>query len=216
MDKQRREGRSESTLSKTEWLLDFARPILGPMSVKAIRPVDVLAVLRTVERRGRYESARRLRSTIGAVCRYAVATARADTDPTMALAGALTTPTVKSRSAITDPKQFGALLRAIDAFEGQPPTKAALQLMALLFPRPGELRAAAWPEFDLDNAVWIIPVERMKMRRPHRIPLSRQAIQVLRELHEITGAGPIAFPSVRTADRPISEGTMNAALRRLG
>jgi integrase len=216
MDKQRREGRSESTLSKTEWLLDFARPILGPMSVKAIRPVDVLAVLRTVERRGRYESARRLRSTIGAVCRYAVATARADADPTVALAGALTTPTVKSRSAITDPKQFGALLRAIDAFEGQPPTKAALQLMALLFPRPGELRAAVWAEFDLDNAVWIIPAERMKMRRPHRIPLSRQAIKILRDLHEITGTGPIAFPSVRTADRPISEGTMNAALRRLG
>ena len=216
LDKQRREGRSESTLSKTEWLLDFARPILGPMSVKAIRPVDVLAVLRTVERRGRYESARRLRSTIGAVCRYAVATARADADPTVALAGALTTPKVKSRSAITDPKQFGALLRAIDAFEGQPPTKAALQLMALLFQRPGELRAAAWTEFDIDNAVWVIPAERMKMRRPHRTPLSPQAIQVLRDLRDITGTGPLAFPSVRTADRPISEGTMNAALRRLG
>ena len=216
VDKLRREGRAENTLIKTEWLLAFALPVLGPMSVKAIRPVDVLAVLRTVERRGRYESARRLRSTIGAVCRYAVATARADADPTVALAGALTTPKVKSRSAITDPKQFGALLRAIDAFDGQPPTKAALQLMALLFPRPGELRAAAWTEFDLDTAVWTIPAERMKMRRPHRIPLSHQAIQVLRDLHEITGTGPLAFPSVRTADRPISEGTMNAALRRLG
>lgn len=216
VEKLRREGRAENTLIKTEWLLAFALPVLGPMSVKAIRPVDVLAVLRTVERRGRYESARRLRSTIGAVCRYAVATARADADPTVALAGALTTPKVKSRSAITDPKQFGALLRAIDTFDGQPPTKAALQLMALLFPRPGELRAAAWTEFDLDNAVWIIPAERMKMRRPHRIPLSRQAIQILRDLHEITGTGPIAFPSVRTAERPISEGTMNAALRRLG
>lgn len=110
LDKLRREGRSEATMTKTEWLLDFARPVLGPISVKAIRPIDVLAVLRTVERRGRYESARRLRSTIGAVCRYAVATARADVDPTVALAGALTTPTVKSRSAITDPKQFGGLL----------------------------------------------------------------------------------------------------------
>jgi integrase len=216
VDKLRREGRAENTLIKTEWLLAFALPVLGPMSVKAIRPAEVLAVLRTVERRGRYESARRLRSTIGAVCRYAVATARAEADPTVALAGALTTPKVKSRSAITDPKQFGALLRAIDTFDGQPPTKAALQLMALLFPRPGELRAAAWTEFDLDNAVWIIPAERMKMRRPHRIPLSRQAIQILRDLHEITGTGPIAFPSVRTAERPISEGTMNAALRRLG
>ena len=216
VDKLRREGRTEATLSKTEWLLDFARPALGPLSVKAIRPVDVLAVLRTVERRGRYESARRLRSTIGAVCRYAVATARADADPTVPLAGALTTPKVKSRSAITDPQQFGALLRAIDAFDGQPPTKAALQLMALLFPRPGELRAASWSEYDLDNAVWTIPTERMKMRRPHRIPLSRQAIQILRDLHEITGSGTLAFPCVRTADRPISEGTMNAALRRLG
>jgi len=216
VEKLKREGRAGKTIEKVEWLLTFALPVLGPMSVKNIRPVDVLAVLRMVEKRGRYESARRLRSTIGAVCRYAVATARADVDPTVPLAGALTTPQVKSRSAITDPKQFGALLRAIDAFDGQPTTKAALQLMALCFPRPGELRAANWTEFDLDNSLWTIPGERMKMRRPHRVPLSRQAVAVLRDLHEITGKGPLVVPCVRTAHRAMSEGTMNAALRRLG
>ena len=214
--KLRREGRAEATLTKVEWLLDFALPVLGPQSVSAIRPIEVLAVLRTVEKRGRYDTARRLRSTIGAVCRYAVATARAQVDPTAPLLGALTAPTVTPRAAVTDPKAFGGLLRAIDGYNGQKTTQAALKLMALLFPRPGELRAAQWPEFDFEEAVWTIPAERTKMRRAHRVPLASQAVGILRDLHKITGAGLLVVPGVRTVRQPMSENTLNAALRYLG
>lgn len=216
LEKLRREKRAKATLEKTEWLLDFAKPILGPKRVGDIRPVEVLAVLRAVERRGRYETARRLRSTIGAVCRYAIATARAETDPTSDLQGALTTPTVTPRAAITDAKAFGGLLRAIDGFDGQPMTRIALQLMALLFPRPGELRTAEWREFDFEEARWTIPAEKTKMRRAHRVPLSSQALSHLKALKEMTGDGALLFPSVRSADRPISDNTLNAALRRMG
>ena len=216
IEKLRREGRAETTLGKVKWLLDFALPTLGPIRVSEIRPLEVLSVLRAIERRGRYESARRLRSTIGAVCRYAVATARAEIDPTAALAGALTTPKVTPRPAITDPKAYGALLRAIDGFDGKPTTCAALKLMALLFPRPGELRMAEWSEFDLESAVWTIPATRTKMRRTHRIPLAPQSIAILRELQTVARKGPLAFSSVQTNKRPMSENTLNGALRRLG
>jgi precorrin 3B synthase CobZ len=175
-----------------------------------------LTVLRQVEARERYESARRLRSTIGTVFRYAIATARAQSDSTVALKGALISPKATPRAAITDPKAFGALLRAIDSFDGQPGTRIALKLMALLFPRPGELRATEWSEFDFDKAVWSIPATRMKMRRPHRVPLAAQAITILKQLHEIGEDGPLLFPGIRTAERPISDGTLNNALRRLG
>ncbi|HEY5236984.1 MAG TPA: integrase arm-type DNA-binding domain-containing protein [Rhizomicrobium sp.] len=214
--KLRREGRSAATLKKIEWVLEFANPVLGPLHVREIRPIEVLGVLRKVEARGRFETARRLRSTIGAVCRYAVATARADTDPTAPLQGALTTPTVKPRAAITDPKAFGALLRTIDGFTGQPTTRAALMLMALLFPRPGELRGAEWTEFNLEEAVWTIPAPRTKMRREHRVPLALQVIALLQQLHLITGRGTLVLPGVRTVRQPMSENTLNAALRRLG
>jgi len=216
LNKLRTEGRAETTLTKVEWLLEFAMPILGPLTVSAIRPIEVLAVLRQVERRGRYETARRLRSTIGAVCRYAIATARAQSDPTISLQGALITPKVKSRAAILDARAFGALLRAMDGFDGQPTTFAALKLMALLFPRPGELRCAGWSEFDFEAAVWMMPAARTKMRRSHKVPLSPQAIKVLRDLHSSTGSGEFLLPSVRGPRRPIAENTMNAALRRLG
>lgn len=216
LDKLRREGRAETTLNKVQWLLDFALTILGPMRVSEIRPIEVLAVLRSVERRGRYESARRLRSTIRAVFRYAVATARAEADPTAALAGALTAPKVKPRAAITDPRAFGAPLRAIDGFEGRPMTLAALKLMALLFSRPGELRMSEWSEFDLDAAIWTITAERAKMRRAHCIPLAPQAVNILRDLQTVARKGPLVFASVQGNKRPMSENTLNAALRRLG
>lgn len=216
IEKLRREGRAKVTIEKVEWVLGFAYPVLGPMSVRSIRPIDVLSVLRKVEGRGRYETARRLRSTIGAVCRYAAATARAETDPTVALKGAIAAPKVKSRAAITDAKALGGLLRSIDAFEGQQTTRTALQLMALLFPRPGELRGATWTEFDLDNAIWAIPAERAKMRRPHRIPLSRQALAILRDLKEVTGISEFVLHSTWTTRKPLSENTMNLALRRIG
>ncbi|MCR4266791.1 integrase arm-type DNA-binding domain-containing protein [Nitratireductor sp. ZSWI3] len=216
IDKLKKEGRADATISKVKWLLDFAYPTIGDKCIREIDAATILTALRGVEVRGRYESARRLRSTIGSVFRYAIATARADMDPTSALRDALIRPTVTPRAAITDPKALGALLRAIDTFDGQLVTRAALKLMALLFPRPGELRAAAWEEFDLKKAMWIIPGARTKMRRPHRVPLSRQAVTVLEELREISGAGTLLFPSVRSASRPISDNTLNAALRRMG
>ena len=214
--KKAREGRAPSTISKLTWLLGLAYPALGQKDVRNIRPIDVLPVLRAVELRGRIESARRLREVIGCVFRYAMATARAEVDPTVALRGALTEYKPKPRAAIVEPKAFGALLRTIDSFDGQPTTAAALKLMALLFPRPGEMRAAEWAEFDLAGAVWTIPAERTKMRRAHRAPLSKQALTILKALQPITGAGRLAFPSVRTTAKPLSESTLNAALRRLG
>lgn len=216
LDKLRREHRASATMTKVEWLLSFARPVLGARPIAEISAAEVLAVLRKVEARGRLETARRLRSTIGSIFRYAVATARAENDPTVALRGALVTPKVQPRAAVTAPAAFGALLRAIEGFEGQPATHAALQLMPLLFPRPGELRAAEWREFDLDGGVWTIPATRAKMRREHRKPLPRRAVAILRELFALTGDHALVFPSVRTWRRPISENTLNAALRRLG
>ncbi len=192
----------------------MARSVTSPF---ARSPAShILDALRTIERRGRHETARRTRSTIGSVFRYAVATTRADHDPTFALRGALTAPKVNHRSAIIDPIKFGALLRAIESCNGQPTTKAALQLMSILFPRPGELRMAEWSEFDLARAIWTIPAKRTKMRRPHRVPLPKSALGILNELHQLTGKGTLVFPCVRTLMRPISENTLNAALRRLG
>ncbi|RWD88858.1 integrase arm-type DNA-binding domain-containing protein [Mesorhizobium sp.] len=216
VEKLKKQGRADRTISKVKWLLDFAYPTIGDKCIREIDPATILTALRRVEVRGRYESARRLRSTIGTVFRYAIATARAEGDPTIALRGALISPKVTPRAAITDPKALGGLLRAVDAFDGQPTTRAALKLMAMLFPRPGELRAAEWEEFDFESAVWIIPEARMKMRRPHRVPLARQAVSVLTSLREISGGGSLLFPSVRSDSRPISDNTLNAALRRMG
>lgn len=145
-------------------------------------------------------------------------TARADNDPTQVLKGAIAAPKPKHRAAIIEPVAFGGLLRAIEDFAGQPTTKAALQLLALLACRPGELRHAAWTEFDLDDDVWSIPAKRMKMRRPHRIPLPEQALSILKALHPITGHGAagLVFPGLRSVSRPISENTLNGALRRIG
>lgn len=224
IEKKRREGRAHRTLEKLRWLYDLAKPHIGARPIAEITAPEILVALRGIESRGQLETAKRLRAVIGEAFRYGVATGRAIGDPTSALKGALTAPTVTHRAAITDPKQFGGLLRAIDGFSGQPTTRAALQLMALLFPRPGELRQAEWSEFDLDGGVWSIPAERMKMRKPHIVPLPPQAVAILRELHPITGRGKLVLPGYgvsggegrRIEQRPLSENTMNAALRRMG
>jgi integrase len=215
IEKKRREGKAENTLAKTEWLFSLAKPIFG-RPIKEIGAPDILAVLRTVESRGRRESAKRLRATIGQAFRYAVATGRADSDPTGALAGALASPIVRHRAAIVEPKSFGALLRSIATYQGSPETLVALELLALTFVRPGELRAAEWAEFDFEAAIWSIPAEKMKMRRPHLVPLASRAVAILRDLLPVTGKGRFLFPSVRTSTRCMSENTINAALRRLG
>lgn len=214
--KMEREGRAHVTIVKKRWLLDFAYPAFGNRPISEITARELLALLRQIEGRGLYETAKRLRSTCGMVFRFAIATGRADRDPSSDLRGALTTHKVIHRAAIVEPAGIGALLRSIDGFDGQPTTHAALRLAALTFVRPGELRHAEWREFDLDGAVWSIPAEKMKMRRPHRVPLSRQSLAILRQLKEVTGDGRLLFPSVLTVARPISENTLNAALRRLG
>ena len=186
----------------------------GPIG--QITAVELLAALRRFEERGRYESARRLRSTCGMVFKFAIATGRATRDISGDLRGALITPRVNHRAAIIEPSEIGALLRAIDGFDGHPQTKAALQIAPHVFVRPSELRYAEWSEFDFESRVWAIPAERMKMKRPHRVPLSSQVIRTLGYLRRITGGAKLVFPSTRSALRPLSENTLNAALRRLG
>jgi integrase len=216
--KKKLEGVAAATAGKLEWLLGIAKADLGALPIADISAGEVLRVLRPLEAAGKLETAKRLRAVVGSVFRYAIATARADNDPTQALRGAVASPKQQHRAAITDPTAFGGLLRAIEGFTGQPTTKAALQLMALLACRPGELRHASWAEFDLGGAVWEIPQERTKMRRPHRIPLPAQAVAILKALHPITGHGVagLVFPGLRSVKRSISENTMNGALRRIG
>jgi integrase len=215
-DKLKREGRAPKTLSKTEWLLGLAYPDLAGRPITDIQAPELLQVLRKVEKRGCYETARRLRGTCGTLFRYAIATGRATRDPSRDLHGALTAPKVTHRAAIFDPKEIGGLLRAIDGFSGQPATVAALKLAPLLFARPGELRQMEWAEIDIEKAVWTIPAQKTKMRRPHRVPLSHQAIAILEDIRQLTGRGQYVFPGTRTVRRPISENTLNAGLRRLG
>ncbi|MFD1330357.1 tyrosine-type recombinase/integrase [Mycoplana ramosa] len=212
----KKEGRAEATLTKVRWLLDLVRPALGKRPIAEITSAEILAPLRKIEAAGNYESARRARSTIGQVFRYAIATARAENDPTGGLKGALINPVVAHRAALTERKAFGGLIRAVWEYEGAPETLHGLMLMAYLYPRPGELRQAEWPEIDLQNAVWTIPAARAKMRREHKKPLPPQAVAILRTQHGLTGDGKFVFPSIKSRLRPISENTLNGALRRLG
>lgn len=214
--KMEREERAPVTLRKIRWLLDIADPMIGSRPISKLTTQEVLAVLRNVEANGRYESARRMRSVISRVFRYAIATARAERDLAVDLRGALTTPKVRHHAAITAPNEVGALLRAIDGYVGHELTAIALRLTPHLFVRPGELRQAEWAEIDFDDAVWSIPAEKMKMRRPHCVPLSRQVLQMLEGLRASTGGGRYLFPSFRTPRRCMSENTVSAALRRLG
>jgi integrase len=216
LERLEKQGRSNSTLKKMRWLLDFGIPALGDRPIAAITAPELLSVLRQVEARGRYETAVRLRSTFGTIFRYAIATGRAQRDVAFDLRGALITPKTTHRAAILEPKAVGALLRAIEDYDGQLVVRHALRLAPHVFVRPGELRLAEWREFDFDERVWTIPPAKTKMRRPHRVPLARQALSILEELKSVSGKGVPLFPSVRSASRPISDNTLNAALRRLG
>ncbi|UYV36458.1 tyrosine-type recombinase/integrase [Rhodobacteraceae bacterium D3-12] len=216
LDKLRREGRAAQTLKKLGWIISLAEARLGDMEVKDIETQDILACLRVVEAEGKFETAGRLRSTIGAILRYAIATGRATTDPTQALKGALISPRKKHRSALTDKRELGALMLAIDAYSGEPKTAIGLQLLAILAPRPGELRLSSWDEFDFEEATWRIPAERMKMRLPHRVPLPRQAVGWLEDLARYRQKSELLFPSTRDWKKAISENTFNQAIRRMG
>lgn len=209
------EGRADTTTSKANWLLEQLAPLAG-QPIADLKPVDVLAALKRIEARGKYETARRCRSFAGRVFRYGVATARAESDPTAFLRGALITPKTTHHAAILDPKALGELLRSIDAYTGHRVTRLAVQISPHVMARPGELRQAVWSEFDLENAIWRIPAERMKMRRPHAVPLSRQVLAYLAELHPLTGPDGYVFPAFHTFRRPLSENTVNQVFRRLG
>ncbi len=191
-------------------------PLVGGRPIAEITSKEMLGVLRKVEDRGAHETAHRAKQNCGQVFRYAVATGRADRDPTVELRGALAPNKEQHYPSITDPKAIGALLRAIEGYDGALVTKCALRLAALTFVRPGELRQAAWTEFNLDKAEWRIPAERMKMGEQHIVPLSTQAVAVLKELQPLTGRRNYVFPGARTNGRPMSENTVNAALRNLG
>lgn len=215
IDKRVAEGQSDATTQKANWLLEQLKPI-WTFPVTDIKPVDLLAALKRVEAQGKYETARRCRSFAGRVFRYAVATGRGESDPSSILRGALIVPKTKHHAAILDPRLLGGLLRAIDSYSGHKITRLAMQLSPHVMTRPGELRMAVWSEFDLDNAVWKIPAERMKMRRPHEVPLSRQVLKYLRELFELTGPDGFVFPAFHTWKRPLSENTVNQCFRRMG
>jgi integrase len=216
IEKKKREGLAEATLEKQRWLLKLLGPELGRRPIAEITPQELLHELKKHERRGRLETAKQLRSFASRVFRFGAATARAENDPALLLLGALTSPPVKHFAAITDPKEFGGLLRAIADYQGDPSVIYALKLTPYVFQRPGEIRQMEWSEVDFDKAVWIIPVAKMKMRQPHTVPLSRQALAILAEMRQLSGSGRFVFPSVRTSTRPISDNTVNAALRRLG
>jgi integrase len=192
-------------------------PFIGTRPIAAITAPELLAVLRRAEARGCIDTAHRLRSITGLVFRYAVATGRAERDPSGDLRGALPPAQVTHHAALTDPKQVAPLLRAIDGYQGSFIVKSALRLAPLFFVRPGELRHAEWSEIDLDEALWSIPASRMKMRQAHLVPLCSQAVTILTALKALTGAGRYCFPSMRSSSKkPMSDNTLGAALQTLG
>jgi integrase len=199
-------------------LVKFIYPYLGKRPISSVTPPELLSPLRRIEASGKLDTAKRTRELCGAIWRYAIATGRAERDITVDLKGALTPAVSKSHAALTSPAQVGQLLRAIDGYVGQFATQCALKFAPLTFVRPGELRRAEWSEFDLDadQPLWRIPGPKMKMRDDHIVPLSTQAVAILRELQPHTADGRYVFPSLRSGARPMSENTVNAGLRRLG
>lgn len=197
-------------------LEDFIFPYLGKRPIAQIKAPELLSALRRVEVRGTIETAHRTKSVCSRVFRYAIATGRSERDVAADLKGALRAAITRNFPAITEPARIGELLRAIDGYMGQPSVASALKLASYVFVRPGELRQAEWSEVDLEGALWRIRAERMKAREAHLVPLSRQALQILNDLKPVTGAGRLLFPSLRSHERPISNNTLNAALRRLG
>ncbi|WP_297926721.1 integrase arm-type DNA-binding domain-containing protein [Metallibacterium sp.] len=208
---------SEATATKDRWLLEqHALPALGAKPIGSIVPADVLAILQDLEHRELLETARRLRAKISAVFRHGIATLRATHDPVAALRGAIKSPKVTHHAAVTDPRKLGELLRALHSYGGGFVVACALKLAPLVFVRPGELRHAEWQEIDLDAGTWSIPADKMKMRAPHIVPLSTQAVAILRELYPLTGRGQYVFTSQRSAQKPMSENAVTLALRTLG
>ena len=191
-------------------------PYIGKLPIADIKPSELLETIQLIERRGNIQTAHRAMMNCGQVFRYAMATDRASKDISFVLRGSLTPIVEKHHASIQDPKKIGLLLRDIDEYDGLFVTKCALKLAPLLFVRPGELRQAEWSEFNLDEAEWKIPAEKMKMKSVHIVPLSNQALEIIKELKNHTGHVKYLFPGLRSSDRAMSDNTVNAALRRLG
>ncbi|HEY4339488.1 MAG TPA: integrase arm-type DNA-binding domain-containing protein [Steroidobacteraceae bacterium] len=205
------------TLTKAQWMFeDLLFPYIGSRPIAELTAPELLVVFRRLERRGKHETAHRIKQRVGQVVRYAIATGRAERDPTADLRGALVAVKVTNRAAITEPRQVAHLLRQIDGYQGSFTVERALQLAPLVFVRPGELRGAEWSEFDLEAAEWRIGAHRMKMRQMHIVPLARQAVAILREIEPVTGRGRYVFPSLTSKNRPLSDNAITAALRRMG
>ena len=188
----------------------------GSQAIESISAPELLTTLRRIESRGAIETAHRVKQICSQIFRYAIATGRAERDPCADLRGSLTSAESKQMAAITDPVQIGALLRAIDDYQGHALTRLALKLAPLVFVRPGELRHAGWTEIDTKRGQWKIPAEKIKLRIPHIVPLARQSQTIIREIESISGHGRYLFPSLRTTERPMSNNTILAALRRMG
>jgi integrase len=217
VEKKRKEGRAEVTLAKMQWIIAKLQRDFGSLPIEAIRAPEIVRALQREEANGNLETARRMRTVIGEVFRFAMQLGLTSSDPSVATRGVVANPAPKHHPAILDEGRFGQLLTAIQQFaETHLITGAALQLMAYLYPRPGELRQADWSEFDLAKRLWHVPAIRMKTRDNHVKPLPDQAVKILQSLRLVTGPKGFAFPAVGRPNRPMSENTMNAALKRLG
>lgn len=208
--------KAPATIEKARWYLSHLLPALGSRPIADIAPAELLAVLKTIEKEGKRETAVRIRALASRIFRYGVATTRCNADPAALLTGALSAPIVKSHAAIIDPKRLGEFLRAVDAFGGSPTVKLAMQILPHVMLRPGELRFARWDEIDLEEAIWRVPAERTKLRRPHAVPISAQVAALLTELRPHSIDDGFLFPGERSHLKPISENAVNAAFRRMG
>lgn len=197
-------------------LKNYLYPSLGKRPIIEITAPELLAALRKIESRGTIETAHKVKQVAGQVFRYGVATGRAERDPSGDLKGALSKQVTKHLASITDPKQVGHLLVAMDGYQGTPTVKTALLLSPLLLCRPGELRHMEWAEINWQDKQWEITAEKMKMRQPHIVPLCKQALELLEELQLLTGQGKYVFPSPRGKSRPLSENGVRTALRTMG
>jgi integrase len=218
-DLRRKEDRDAKTIDRTESRIRrFILPFIGNMEMDSINAPLLLNIFRRIESKGVYETAHRVLNTCGQIFRYAILKGDATRDPTSDLRGALLTPKANHFATITDPKEITSLLLACGDYEGSEVVRIALLLLPLVFVRPGELRHMEWTEVDFNNRRWTIPSDKMKAKRIHIVPLSEQALELLYQLYKLTGHGRYAFTSLRTpaGNRPISDNTINAALRRLG
>ncbi len=214
-------------VKKSEWTPRHAKtnlsrlenhvfPHVGDYPITKIDPPTILRVLRRIEARGNIDTTKRIKQICGQVFRFAISEGLADRDPTADLQGVLKTAKQKHMATLTDPKEVGGLLRAIEEYQGSYVTRSALMIAPLVFLRPGNIRTAEWSEIDFDKREWVIPAEKMKTSKPHIVPLSKQAIAILQDVHKLTGHGRLVFPGERSKDRPMSNNTLNAALRRMG